>query len=164
MVWSYCTSGGLWGAIFGHFGVVLGPIVSGWGLFGAYFSPLWLPKTTWIAPNLVQCERAWPWPYCTSGGHFGPFWSDFRAQSKRLGPVCSLFLTRLATQNDLNGPKSGTVGQGMTILYWWGPLGAILGHFGPFQIDFRAQSKRLGCLEPISHPFDYPKQLELLQI
>ena len=125
MVWSYCTSGGLWGAIFGHFGVVLGPIVSGWGLFGAYFSPLWLPKTTWIAPNLVQCERAWPWPYCTSGGHFGPFRSDFRAQSKRLGPVCSLFLTRLATQNDLNGPKSGTVGQGMTIMYWWGPLWAF---------------------------------------
>ena len=30
----------------------------------------------------------------------------------------------------LNGPKSGIVGQGITIPDWWGPLGAILGHFG----------------------------------
>ena len=135
MVWSYCTSGGLWGAIFGHFGVVLGPIVSGWGLFGAYFSPLWLPKTTWIAPNMVQCERAWPWPYCTSGGHFGPFRSDFRAQSKRLGPVCSLFQAYFSPvwpvwslPKKLEWPQiwySGT-GYNHTVL-----VGAFWGHFGP---------------------------------
>ena len=49
-------------------------------------------------------------------GHFGPFlgpfWSDFWVQRKRLGPVLRLFLMRLAAQSDLNGPKSGTVGQG----------------------------------------------------
>ena len=86
--------------------------------------------------------------------HFGPFWSDFRAQSKRLGPVWSLFLTCLATQNDLNGPKSGSMGQDNAIMYWWGSLGAFMGHFGLFRSDFGPQSKRLG---PISHPFVYPK-------
>ena len=44
----------------------------------------------------------------------------------------------------LNGPKSGIVGQGITIPDSWGPLGAILGHLGPFLSDFGAQSKRLG--------------------
>ena len=86
--------------------------------------------------------------------HFGPFWSDFRAQSKRLGPVWSLFLTCLATQNDLNGPKSGSMGQDNAIMYWWGSLGAFMGHFGLFRSDFGPQCKRLG---PISHPFVYPK-------
>ena len=62
-------------------------------------------------------------------GHFWQFQSEFRAQSKRLGLFWSLFVTHLATQNDLNCPKSGTVGHVMTILYWWGPLGAILEYF-----------------------------------
>ena len=47
---------------------------------------------------------------------------------------------------DLNGPKSGIVGQGITIPDSWGPLGAILGHLGPFLSDFGAQSKRLGSV------------------
>ena len=59
-----------------------------------------------------------------------PFWGSFgsnsRAQSKRLWPVCNLFLTYLAAQNDFNGPKFSTVGQGITTSDWWGPLGAIL--------------------------------------
>ena len=71
----------------------------------------------------------------------------FRAQSKRLGPVWSLFPNCLATKNDLNGPKSGTVGQSLTILYKWGPLGAILGYFGPYWSDFRAHSA--GALGPV---------------
>ena len=86
------------------------------------------------------------------GGHFGPFWSDFGAQSRRLEPVWSLFLTRLASQNDLNSPKFGTVGQGN---YHTGLVGAFGGLFGPFwglfQSDFRAQSKRLG---PVLSIFD----------
>ena len=61
-------------------------------------------------------------------GHFGPLWSDLRAQSKILG----LFLTFFAIQKGLNGPKFCTVGQNITMLYWWGPLGAFLDHFGPF--------------------------------
>ena len=31
-----------------------------------------------------------------------------------------------------------------TIYNWWGPLGPILGHFGPFRRDFRPQSKIAG--------------------
>ena len=60
-------------------------------------------------------------------GHFGLLRNDFGPQSKRLGPVWSLFLTCLATQNDLNGPKSGSLGQDNTKLYWWGPLGVFGG-------------------------------------
>ena len=85
-----------------------------------------------MAPNLVQWDRVWP--YCTGGGLCGLFWDimgHFRViLGACLEPISSLFLTRLATQNDLNGPKYGTVGHGMTILYRWGPLGAIFGHFG----------------------------------
>ena len=70
------------------------------------------------------------------GGHFGPFWSYFKAPEQESGaclePILSLFLTCLATQNDLNSPKSGTMGQGITILYWWKPLGAILGQLELF--------------------------------
>ena len=62
-------------------------------------------------------------------GHFGPIWepfqSDFRAQSKRMGPVWSLFFTHLATQNDLNCPKSG-------IFDHTGLVEAFRGHLGPF--------------------------------
>ena len=64
--------------------------------------------------------------------HFGPFQSDFRARSKGLGPVWSLFLTCLAPQNELNGPKSGSMGQDNAILYWWGSLGVFGGLYGPF--------------------------------
>ena len=31
-----------------------------------------------------------------------------------------------------------------TIPNWWGPLGPISGHFGPFRRDFRPQSKIVG--------------------
>ena len=34
------------GAILGHFGVILGPRARSWGLFGAFFSPIWLLKMT----------------------------------------------------------------------------------------------------------------------
>ena len=34
------------GAILGHFGVILELRARGWGLFVAYFSPVWLPKMT----------------------------------------------------------------------------------------------------------------------
>ena len=82
-------------------------------------------------------------------GHFRSFRIDFRAQSKRLGPVWSLFLTNLASKNDLNGPNSGTQGQSITILYWLGPLVAIFSHFGQFPSDFRTQSKRLGPIRSL---------------
>ena len=65
--------------------------------------------------------------------HFGPFWSYFKAPEQEFGaclePILSLFLTCLATQNYLNGPKSGIVGQDITILNWWVPLGAIFWQF-----------------------------------
>ena len=81
------------------------------------------------------------------GGHLGPFLSDFGAQSKRLGPVWSLFIIYLAAQNDLNSHKSGTVGQGN---YHTGLVRALGDHFGPFwgpfHSDFWAQSKRLGSV------------------
>ena len=46
----------------------------------------------------------------------------------------------------LNGSKSYTVGQNITLLYkyWWGPLRAILGNLKAFQPDFRAQSMTYG--------------------
>ena len=44
----------------------------------------------------------------------------------------------------LNSPKSCTVGQSMSILYCWEPLGAIMDQFGPLWSDLRAQSKLLG--------------------
>ena len=66
-------------------------------------------------------------------GHFGPFQSDFRAQTKRLGLVWSLFLTRLAIQNNLNCPKSGTVGKGKTILV---SFHKVFGHILKIKEDF----------------------------
>ena len=91
-----------------------------------------------MALNLAQWGRVLP--YCTGGGlwgplgafggHFGPFQAISGHLGVILGPrvrcwgLCwSLFLICLATQNDLDGYKSGTVGQGITIGYWWGPLG-----------------------------------------
>ena len=79
-------------------------------LIGAYFSPVAAkndfngPKTDTVGQGnyhtgLVGVFRA----------HFGPFWKpfwrDIRPQSKIVGPVWSLFLTRLAAKNDFNGPK-----------------------------------------------------------
>ena len=118
--------------------MILGPRARGWGLFGAYFSPIRLLKMTWIAPNLVYLTILdWWRPLGAIWGHLGPFgaiWglflSDFRAQSKRLGPVWRIFFTHLATQNDLNGSILVQWDRGITILDWWRPLGAILGHFG----------------------------------
>ena len=84
------------------------------------------------------------------GGHVGTFQSDFGPQSKRLGPVWSLFLTSLATIKDLNGPKSGTVGQDLNILYWWRPFWAILGNLG---VILGPRPTVLAYLKSISHPF-----------
>ena len=125
---------------------------------------------TWIAPNLVQWDRVLP--YCTGGSLWGPFWANwsyFKALELEAGtcfePMSSLFLTHLATQNDLIGPSSGTMGQGITILYWWGPLEAILGHF---RVILWPRARGLGLFrayyESISHPFGYPKRLEWPQI
>ena len=87
----------------------------------------------------------WWGPLGSLLGHFGSYFNAIEQEAGAcLEPILSLFLTCLATQNYLKGPKSGTVRQDITILYWWLPLGAILGHFGPFQCDFRAQTKRLG--------------------
>ena len=75
----YCSGGGLWGPcwdILGHFRVILGLRARGWGLFGAYFSPVWLPKRTWMAQNQVLCGRILT--YCTGGGLLGPFGGHFR--------------------------------------------------------------------------------------
>ena len=102
-------------------------------------------------------------------GHFGPFWSDFGAQSKRLGPVWSLFLIHLASQNDLNSPKSGTVGQGN---YHTGLVGAFRGHFGPFWTIlgsilewFLGPEQEAGaCFETFSHAFGCSEWLEWPQI
>ena len=136
-VFPYYTGMGPLGANLVLFRVILGPRARGWGLFRAYFSPVWLPQMTWMTPNVVQWGRVLP--YCTGGalwgiwgpfgGHFSPFWSDFGHTSKRLGHILSIFLTHLAFKNDFHAHKYCTLGQGITILYWWGPLGAILGHF-----------------------------------
>ena len=77
-------------------------------------------------------------PLGASLDQFGPLWSDLRAQSKILGPVWSQFLTCFAIQKGLKGPKLCTVGQSITMLYWWGPLGAFLDHFGPFGAQLEA--------------------------
>ena len=45
-----------------------------------------------------------------------------------LEPISHFF----AIQKGLNGPKSCIVGQSITMLYWWGPLGTIWEHLGPF--------------------------------
>ena len=63
-------------------------------------------------------------------------------------PLCALLdlaqfgasLSNFWAHKGLNGSKSCKVGQDITLLYWWGPLGAILAKFKPFQPDFRAQS------------------------
>ena len=57
------------------------------------------------------------WPPKQASG-FGPVWVI-------LEPVSPF----LWSHKGLNGPKSSTVGQSITILLWWGPLGDILGHF-----------------------------------
>ena len=59
----------------------------------------------------------------------------------QFGPFCRLFLHLFGALKGLNGPKSGTMGQCISILYWYGAFG---GQFGPFQSDFRPQSKKLG--------------------
>ena len=69
---------------------------------------------------------------------FGPVWSNLMAQSMILGPVWSLFLTSFAIQKGLKGPKLCTVGQSITMLYWWGPLRTFLDNFGPFEAQLEA--------------------------
>ena len=55
-------------------------------------------------------------------------WGPFRAISELFyGPEQVAGACLEPTQNNLNGPKSGTVGQGITILCWWGHFGATLG-------------------------------------
>ena len=58
------------------------------------------------------------WPPKKACG-FGPVWA-----------VLETVFQFVWAQKGLNGPKSHRLGQGITILYWWGPWGAILGHFG----------------------------------
>ena len=139
----YCTGGGLWGlfwATLGNFRVILGPRAKGWGLFGTYWSlfltylatrnDLCGPKSGTVGQGITILY--WGGLMGNFGafwGHFSPFWSDFGHPSKRLGHILSIFLTHLAFKNDLHAQKYCTIGQGITILYWWGPLGAILGHF-----------------------------------
>ena len=81
-------------------------------------------------------------------GHFGPIWepfqNDFRAQSKRMGPVWSLFFTHSATQNDLNCPKSGIFDHTGLVEAFRGHLGPFGAIWGLFWSDFRAQSKIVG--------------------
>ena len=63
------------------------------------------------------------------------------------GPVLGQFgasLSNFRAHKALNGSKSCIVGQDITLLYLWGPLGAILTIFKPFQLNFRAQSMILG--------------------
>ena len=45
-----------------------------------------------------------------------------------LEPIALFF----GVEKGLNGPKSCIVGQSITIRYWWGPLGTIWDHLGPF--------------------------------
>ena len=40
-----------------HFGVILGTRARLLGLFGAYFSPVWLPKMTLMAPKLILWDK-----------------------------------------------------------------------------------------------------------
>ena len=48
---------GLVGVFRAHFEVILGPRVRLLGLFGAYFSPVWLPKMTLMAPKLILWDK-----------------------------------------------------------------------------------------------------------
>ena len=105
------------GAILGHFGVILELRARGWGLFGAYFSPIWLDKMTWMALNLVQWDKVLP--HLTGGGHCRPFWSDFEpfwvakwvkdilqtGPSLLLWALKSLKNSPQMAPNDPNGPK-----------------------------------------------------------
>ena len=118
-------------------------------------SPFFGPIRVWIAPNLEKWDRVLP--YCTSGGLWGPFWAISGHLGLILGPrargwgLCwSLFLTHLASKNDLNGSILSHWGiYSITILYWLGPLVAIFSHFGQFPSDFRTQSKRLGPIRSL---------------
>ena len=106
----------------------MGPV---WSLFfthSATQNDLNCPKSgIFDHTGLVEAFRGHLGPF---GAIWGLFLSDFRAQSKRLGPVWRIFFTHLATQNDLNGSILVQWDRGITILDWWRPLGAILGHFG----------------------------------
>ena len=61
-------------------------------------------------------------------------------------------------------PKSSTLGQGITIQYLGGPLGAILSHFGPylghFGVILAARARGWGQFVPISYLLSYSKLLE----
>ena len=163
------------GAILGHFGVILGPRARGWGLFGAYFSSIWLLKMTWIAPNLVQWDKGitildWWGPYGAFLGHYGVYFRVILGPGARgwglfwayLSCVWLLKMTCMA-------PNLVKWDKGNTRPDWWGPLGAIL---GPFRVQFgvilasRARDWGLygACFEPISHLFGCSKWLEWPQI
>ena len=45
------------GPILGHFGEILGHRARLLGLIGAYFSPVWLPKMTLMAPKLILWDK-----------------------------------------------------------------------------------------------------------
>ena len=101
----------------------MGPV---WSLFfthSATQNDLNCPKSgIFDHTGLVEAFRGHLGPF---GAIWGLFLSDFRAQSKRLGPVWRIFFTHLATQNDLNCPKSGTLDH-------TGLVEAFRGHLGPF--------------------------------
>ena len=116
-----------------------------WSLFFHFFGPI----RVWMALNLAQWGRVLP--YCTGGGlwgslgailgHFRPFRSDFRAQSKMLGPVLEPISHLFGYPKWLGWLQIWNSGAGYyhTVL-----VGAFGGHFGSFWSDFGPQIKRLG--------------------
>ena len=109
----------------------------GFGQFGLFWSVLepvspffWAQKGLNGPKNdTVGQGNYHTWLVGAFGAHFGPLWkpfrSDFRDQSKIVGPIWSLFLTRLAAKNDFNGPKTDTGGQGNYHTWLVGSLGPI---------------------------------------
>ena len=71
-----------------------------------------------------------------------------------MGSILSLFLILFAIEKGLNGPKSCKVGESITMLYWWGPLGTIWGRFEPILLPRRI---KLEQFQGWFHPFFCPK-------
>ena len=125
---------------------------SGFGPFGAFLmpiSPFWAQKglngpESGIVGQGITISDWWE----AFRGHFGPIWepfqSDFRAQSKRMGPVWSLFFTHLATQNYLNCPKSGIFDHTGLVEAFRGHLGPFVAIWGLFWSDLRPRARGWG--------------------
>ena len=144
-VWPYCISRGIWGPLWALFwpfwaindwfkGPEKGTLASLKHISQLYCNPKGLTgtKLCTLGPSITIHFQWEP-----LGGLWGPFWamwSDFGTLSMILWPVWSPF-TCFVNQKGLSGPKLYTLGQSITILYWWGPLGAlgaIFRRFGPF--------------------------------